>query len=57
MVCRNCIIGLLMASYISSAQADDFKDATAAAYRVGVYQSDIEGLRGMFKADSREMDC
>jgi hypothetical protein len=34
MVCRECIIGILMASYISAAHADHFKDATEAAYCV-----------------------
>jgi hypothetical protein len=55
-MCRECIIGILIASYISSVHADDLEDATAAAYCVGVYQSDIEGLRARFKADSREVE-
>jgi hypothetical protein len=28
---------------------DDYKEATEAAYCIGVYQSDIEGLRRMYK--------
>lgn len=36
------VIGFAVASYASSVRADDYKDATDAAYCVGVYQSEIE---------------
>ena len=36
------VIGIVFASYTSSISADEYKDATDAAYCIGVFESDID---------------
>lgn len=51
---RICIILVIaVASYASSVRADGYKNASDAAYCVGVYQGDIEEWKTMYSAQSQ----
>src|SRR6266487_1425320 len=51
---------VVIALQSTAALGDDYKEATEAAYCIGVYQSDIEGLRRMEKdpknADTHDVE-
>jgi hypothetical protein len=58
--CAVTWIGFLIVLQSTPVLGDDYKEATDAAYCIGVYQSDIEGVRRMYRdpknADTHDVE-
>ena len=47
-------VGIVLAVQSTAGFGDDYKEATEAAYCVGVYQSDVEGERRVYRDPNNE---